>query len=93
MDEVCSTVEGAHAYIDDILHASKSSDIHQENLHKLLQRLEIFGLTLKFEKFKFFVSTPKFLGHILDKNGIKPDTEKIKAVNDLKIPTNITEIR
>ena len=35
----------------------------------------------------------KFLGHIISKDGIRPDPEKVKAVEDWKEPTNQTQVR
>ena len=35
----------------------------------------------------------KFLGHIVDKNGIKADPDKTKAILNIKSPQSISELR
>ena len=35
----------------------------------------------------------KFLGQIIDENGIASDSNKVRAIRDMAAPTNITEIR
>ena len=35
----------------------------------------------------------KFLGHVIDEIGIHADPEKIQAIQQLKAPTNVTELR
>ena len=34
-----------------------------------------------------------FLGHIISKDGIKPDPKKINAITNMPIPTNKTELQ
>ena len=38
-------------------------------------------------------SSIKFLGHTVTSEGLKPDPEKVKAIRDMKEPSNITELR
>ena len=35
----------------------------------------------------------KFLGHIVDKEGIRPDPEKVKGINDMTEPKNLTDLQ
>ena len=39
-------------------------------------------------KSEFFLNKTKWLGYGIDKNGIKPNKEKVKAIIDLKHPEN-----
>lgn len=48
MDQLCSGIDGAKAYIDDIMLASKSIVEHKSNLNLLLQKIQDFGFRLKF---------------------------------------------
>lgn len=93
MDQLCAGIDGAKAYIDDIMLASKSVDEHKINLERLLQRIDEFGFRLKFEKCKFFKSEITYLGQVIDKHGTKPEPDKIKAIQHLKTPENISEVR
>ena len=50
-------------------------------------------VTLNDEKCVFSTTTVKFLGHIVDKFGIRADPVKTMAINKMAQPTNVTELR
>lgn len=50
-------------------------------------------LYANFSKCEFLISVVQFLGHMIDKQGLRVDPEKIKAVKDWPHPMNPTEIR
>ena len=52
-------------------------------IHNTLERLQKHGITLNKEKCAFATESVKFLGHIVDKEGIRPDPEKVKGINDM----------
>ena len=66
---------------------------HDDRLTKVLQRLEEAGLTLNREKCQFSQSQVKFLGQVVDQNGICPDPEKVAAIQNVKSPSNVGDIR
>ena len=45
------------------------------------------------DKCEFSQNKVEFLGHIISKNGIELNPNKIEAINNLKIPTNVHELR
>ena len=51
------------------------------------------GLRLNKHKCKFMVSTVEFLGHLVDAQGLRPLPEKVCAVQDAPIPSNVTELK
>ena len=51
------------------------------------------GVTLNYEKCVVSQNSVKFLGQIVDQNGIKPDPEKVNAIACMAELTNINEIR
>ena len=63
---------------------------HLKNLSEVLKRIRDHGLRLKEDKRSFFQSS---LCHVIDKDGIRPSEEKIKAIQDMSIPTNQAELR
>ena len=79
--------------IDDVLVHGVTQEEHDENLLAVLNRIQQAGLTLNKEKCIFGTKSIKFLGQAVDANGIKPDPDKIIAINDMPQPTNITELR
>ena len=80
-------------YLDDILIFSKNQADHENHLRAVLQRLREHQFYVKLSKCEFFKDTLLFLGHILSKNGVSVNPEKIKALLDWPAPTNVTEIR
>ena len=78
--------------IDDILVHGRTVEEHDDCLTKVLQRLEGAGLTLNREKCQFSQSQVKFLGQVVDQNGIRSDPEKVAAVQNLKTPGNVGDI-
>lgn len=51
------------------------------------------GLTLNKDKYEFRKQKIKFLGHIFTPNGCEPDDEKVAAIEQLKVPTNVKELQ
>jgi len=48
----------------------------------------MYGISLNPKKCLFFISKSKLLGHIVRKEGICIDPERIKEINDLNPPTS-----
>ena len=67
-------------FIDDILVYSKSWAKHEHHLKLVLQRLREKKLYAKFSKCNFWLEEIAFLGHIIKKEGVMVDPEKIKVV-------------
>ncbi|XP_064483040.1 uncharacterized protein K02A2.6-like [Ornithodoros turicata] len=63
-------------YFDDILVTGRDDAEHMRNL----DRLHRVGLKLKREKCQFFVSHVNYLGHIISKEGLSPDKDKVAAI-------------
>ena len=59
----------------------------------VLSRLYDAGIRLKLKKCKFFTNETNYLGHIISDKGIKPNPEKMHAIEQWKKPTNIKDIR
>lgn len=45
------------------------------------------------EKSRFFMKTLKYLGYVVNANGISPDPEKISAILDYSTPTCVKDVR
>jgi hypothetical protein len=75
-------------YQDDLTIYSKSREIHIEHLKKIFERCRMYGVSLNPKKCLFVVMEGKFLGHIVSKEGVYIDPERIKAINDLNPPTS-----
>jgi len=80
-------------FIDDILIYSKDKKEHANHLRTVLQTLREHQLYAKLKKCEFWLTKVTFLGHLVTKEGIKVDPQKINAVVEWPRPTNVTEVR
>ena len=72
-----------------------TSTKHQHDiiLDKVLQRLRETGIKLKINKCSFYVDSVNYLGYIFDKDGVRPNTDKIRVIIDAPTPVNVKQVR
>ena len=51
------------------------------------------GVTLNPKKCEFLKDSLRFLGHIIDEEGISADSEKVRAITEIAPPSNTIQIR
>nr|GEW14909.1 putative reverse transcriptase domain-containing protein [Tanacetum cinerariifolium]GEX12317.1 putative reverse transcriptase domain-containing protein [Tanacetum cinerariifolium] len=66
-------------FIEDILIFSKTQEEHVDHLRLVLELLRKEKLYAKFSKCEFWLREVKFLGHVINDNGIHVDPSKIEA--------------
>jgi hypothetical protein len=76
-------------YLDDILVFSTSFEQHLKDLSEVFDRFREANLKLKVGKCQFGRNELKYLGHVINSEGIKPDPGKISAIKDFAIPKNL----
>ena len=86
-------LEGVLCLIDDVLVFGKNQQEHDARLKAVLERLQSKKVTLNGDKCEFSKTQLKFLGHLVDQNGIQADPEKTAAIVKMKPPENVTELR
>ena len=59
---------------------------HDENLRKLPDRAREVNLKLRSKKTNLRKPKVKFIGHVISKDGLKPDPDKVKAVESMPKP-------
>ena len=67
-------------YMNDIFTIKKTKKEHRERIRRTLKKLLKIELRIKFSKSKFEKEEVKFLGYIIEKEGIKLDSEKVKTL-------------
>ena len=92
MSGILEGLEGVVCHMDDILIHGTSQAEHDHRVRATLQRLQEAGLTLN-NKCEFSRDTIKFLGHIVDASGLRPDPQKMAAIAQFPTPNNITELQ
>nr|KYP48877.1 Retrovirus-related Pol polyprotein from transposon 17.6 [Cajanus cajan] len=80
-------------YFDDILIYSQSLSDHVDHLRQVFLVLRDNHLFANVDKCTFCVDNVIFLGFVVSKNGVHVDPEKIKAIQEWPIPTNVSEVR
>ena len=80
-------------YFDDKLISSRSFEEHITDLEEVFKRIRNSGLTLKASKCIFGQFSIEFLAHIISKNGIEPTNEKIKAISNYPVPTQLIDVK
>ena len=65
---------------------------HVYHLRTVLQTLREHQLYAKFSKCDFWTESVAFLGHVVTKEGIQVDPQKIEAVSEWPRPTKVIEI-
>ena len=81
------------AYLDDVIIFSETAEQHLKHIQIVLTRLKQANLKLKKSKCTFFKKELHYLGHLLTTDGIKFQTEKMKAISEMKPPTNEKGVR
>ena len=98
VDKILGEIKGVKTYINDILVLIKgrfSKNIEQ--LKTIFFRLRSSGLKVNATKCIFGCNIGlkdiTYLGSVITQDGIKPDTNKLKGIMDLRGPTTTTEAR
>uniref|UniRef100_A0AAR2LI10 ribonuclease H n=1 Tax=Pygocentrus nattereri TaxID=42514 RepID=A0AAR2LI10_PYGNA len=93
MLETLEGLEGVEVFMDDILVYGATMQEHDARLDKVLSRIESTGLKLNKEKCSLRQSQLRFLGHLIDRSGVRPDPEKVEAIKQLPSPQNVQELK
>lgn len=80
-------------YLDDIVVFSVSLQEHMVNLEKVFKRLRESNFKIQMDKSEFLKLETSYLGHVISKDGIKPNPDKIIAIQRFPIPKTATEIK
>ena len=86
MNKVLNGLHFTLAYLDDVIIFSESAEQHLKHIQIVLTRLKQAKLRLKKSKCLFFEQELHYLGHLLTTNGIKPHSENLKAISEMRPP-------
>lgn len=80
-------------YLDDVVIVSETYEEHLDMLKKVAEKFKYANLSISEEKSKFCFRRLKYLGHIIDENGVAMDKSRIEAIEKLPTPKTIREIQ
>jgi len=87
-----SAIPGAHIIHDDLIIATVTEEQHEEVLKRVMEVISAAGLTLNPKKCVFGGDEIHFWGLIVSGEGVRPDPEKIEALNHLTRPKTKDEL-
>jgi len=76
-------------YLDDLTPFSKSDQEHLKHLRQVFLTCRKYGISLNPKKSLFGLEEGKLLGHIISKDGIRIDPNRIQAILQVPHPRNI----
>eukprot|EP00731_Ephydatia_muelleri_P004047 Em0002g223a len=93
MESLLAGIPNVSVYIDDLLVSGSTEEEHLHTLEAVLDRLSNAGIKLKLSKCFFLLPSVEYLGHVISADGIRPSTEKTRAISNAPAPQNITQLR
>ena len=93
MNKVLNGLNFTFAYLDDVIIFSNTAEEHLKHIQIVINRLKSAQLKLKKSKCSFFKRELYYLGHLLTTEGFKPQIEKVKAIHEMRPPTNPKGVR
>ena len=80
-------------YIDDCLLWSPDEDSHLAQLRYVFERLTWGNLKLNPSKSRLFQTEVRWLGYLVNAQGVKLDQDKIKPIQSLPAPTSVKQVQ
>ncbi len=88
------SLEFVRAYLDNLLCISKLSlEDLLEKLEEVLRELCNAGLNVNAAKSIFCALEIEYLGYVLTRDGIKPQSNKVQTILAIKPPTGVRQLR
>ena len=92
-DEAIQGIAQVEKVVDDMLIHSQTAQDNLNTVVQILNRCRQHAITLNPEKFVLLQNAVKYVGYMVDKDGIKADPRKLEAISQFPQPSNITELR
>ena len=80
-------------YVDDMLVKSKDEANHLDDLKKIFNTLRKYNIKLNHAECIFAVASEKFLEFMVSQRGIKANSDKVKAIIEVKSPKTVKEVQ
>ena len=88
VEQIFGDLIGVSVYFDNIIVAGKTQQELDENLRKLLAKARDCNVKFNRKKIQLNQTEVRYLGHIVSKDGLRPDPEKIEAINSMPDPAD-----
>ncbi|XP_061721065.1 uncharacterized protein K02A2.6-like [Cydia pomonella] len=93
LEQMFADLPHVGVFLDDVIITGSDTESHIDNLVKVFERLQAYGLRVKKDKCAFFAKSINYLGHVISEDGIHTCPEKVKAIEAAPAPRNVSELR
>lgn len=80
-------------YVDDVMILAESEEQAVERLKRVLEVASEAGLQINWKKCHFMKRSIEFIGHIVEKDRVKPSPSKSEAVRKFKEPKKVKQVQ
>ena len=81
------------AYLDDVIIVTEDFNSHLKWLKLVIDKLLAAGLVLNMDKSEFCRSEVKYLGYIVNREGLKVDQDKIAPILNYRAPRTVKQVK
>ena len=93
VDETFSDIPDVYCIADDVPIAARTKEEHDLAVNRIIQRCQDSDFRLNPKKAKTLLDEISYFGHTLTKEGLKPDTKKVRGIKRLAVPKNKQELQ
>jgi hypothetical protein len=95
MNTVLSGLTGTRyfVFLDDIVMYAKFLLGHDVKLRTVFGRLREYNLKLQPDKCEFLRKEVNHLGHVISKDGFRPDPKKVKSIENFPTPNTVKQLK
>nr|XP_054767488.1 uncharacterized protein K02A2.6-like [Lytechinus pictus] len=99
LDQNLEGLPGMYKIADDILIVGRGDSLdeanedHDRNLRMFLDRCRERGIKLNPDKLEYKKAEVRFMGHIISRDGLKVDPQKVAAIADMPVPDSVESLQ
>ena len=93
ISQILENIDGCEVIADDILIWGQDKEEHNQRLCAVLERIRQANMKLNRDKCKIGLSEVVYVGHTFGPDGLKPSSEKLRAIMEIPEPQNRTELQ
>src|SRR6266542_1648869 len=80
-------------YLDNVIIYSNNLSKHKRHIKAVLEKIREANLKLNLSKCQWFQIELKFVGHLVGRNGIRPNSQNVKKIKNAEVTKNTIELR
>ncbi|KAK2711088.1 hypothetical protein QYM36_012307 [Artemia franciscana] len=93
MEEAFEGIKGFSVIVDDIIISGRTDEEHDSYVRSALIRACEKCVKLNLQKYVFKSDNIPYFGHIISEAGIHPETRKVRALKEMRIPSTKDELQ